>query len=208
MPVYIDTRNVADFENFYALFPQRAGKAMSLAINDTARDILVTQARKQIYAEVNFPQGYLDQDRLGVDQFSTPTQLVAVVKGRDRPTSLAQFATAAGTPTKRGEFIPVRSIQVHPGRNKQTNRTFLLSLKRGDNPTGNVGLAIRLRPGESVEKVDRYPVKEIFPNVYILYGPSVDQVLQGVVTDLRPAVLENLSSEFYRQFERLSNGGQ
>ena len=86
MPVVIDTSNIQDFEDFYKLFPQRAGKAMSLAINDTARRVLVTQGKQQLGEEIAFPTGYLN-DRLGVTDFATPTQLRAVVKGRDRPTS-------------------------------------------------------------------------------------------------------------------------
>lgn len=209
MPVVIDSSNIADFENFYKLFPQRASKAMSLAINDTARDILVRDARKEIYEEIDFPAGYLNSDRLGITEFSTPTQLRAVVKGRDRPTSLARFALAAGGAPQagRGGWRPVRSITVHPGRTRQTNRTFLLPLRRGTEATGNVGLAIKLRPGEKVENVDRFSPIQIFPNVYILYGPSVDQALQGVVADLAPKVMETLGAEFYRQFERLSDGG-
>lgn len=201
MPVVVDTSQIRDFENFYALFPQRAAKAMSLAINDTVRRELLPEARKQIYAEVNYPAGYLD-DRLNVEQWSTPTQLAAIIKGRDRPTSLAQFATAAA-PTASSKFVPVLGLEVHPGAVKQTNRTFLVNLRRGVSPTGNVGLAIRLRPGERMQHVDRFDPVQLYPNVYLLYGPSVDQVLQGVASDIKPAVLDFLQAEFYRQFERL-----
>jgi hypothetical protein len=208
MPVVIDTSAIGDFENFYKLFPQRASKAMSLSINDTARRVLVQQGKAQLTEEVAFPSGYL-KDRLGVTEFASPTALRAVVKGRDRPTSLARFATASGVPRPgRGGWVPVQSIMVRPGRRKQTNRTFLVSLRRGDVATGNVGLAIKLRPGETLQGVDRFSPFQLFPNVYLLYGPSVDQAFQGVVADLAPKVVDNWSEEFYRQFERLTDGGQ
>jgi hypothetical protein len=208
MPVVIDTSSIADFANFYKLFPQRASKALSLSINDTARRVLVAQGKEQLTEEVAFPSGYL-KDRLGVTEFAKPTALRAVVKGRDRPTSLARFAQAAGTPRSgRGGWVPVQSLMVRPGRRRQTNRTFLVNLRRGSEATGNVGLAIRLRPGERVEGVDRFSPIQLFPNVFLLYGPSVDQAFQGVVADLAPRVIENWSEEFYRQFERLNDGGQ
>jgi hypothetical protein len=209
MPVVIDTSSIADFENFYKLFPQRASKAMSMAINDTARRVLMTQGKAQLTEEVAFPSGYLNADRLGVTEFAKPTALRAVVKGRDRPTSLARFASAAGTPRAgRGGWVPVQSLMVHPGRRRQTNRTFLVNLRRGAEATGNIGLAIRLRPGETVQGVDRFSPIQLFPNVFLLFGPSVDQAFQGVVADLAPKVVENWSDEFYRQFERLNDGGQ
>jgi hypothetical protein len=210
MPVVIDTSSIGDFENFYKLFPQRASKAMSLSINDTARRVLVQQGKQQLTEEVAFPPGYLNNDRLGVTEFAKPDTLRAVVKGRDRPTSLARFATASGRVPRpgRGGWVPVQSIMVHPGRRRQTNRTFLISLRRGDVATGNVGLAIRLRPGETLQGVDRFSPIQLFPNVYLLFGPSVDQAFQGVVADLAPKVIDNWSEEFYRQFERLTDGGQ
>jgi hypothetical protein len=209
MPVVIDTSSIGDFENFYKLFPQRASKAMSLSINDTARRVLVQQGKAQLTEEVAFPPGYLNSDRLGVAEFASPTALRAVVKGRDRPTSLQRFASAVGVPRPgRGGWVPVQSIMVRPGRRKLTNRTFLVSLRRGDVATGNVGLAIRLRPGETLQGVDRFSPIQLFPNVYLLYGPSVDQAFQGVVADLAPKVIDNWSEEFYRQFERLTDGGQ
>lgn len=209
MPVVIDTGSIGDFANFYKLFPQRAGKAMSLSINDTARRVLVQQGKQQLTEEVAFPSGYLNNDRLGVTEFAKPTALRAVVKGRDRPTSLARFAGATGVPRPgRGGWVPVQSLMVRPGRRRQTNRTFLVSLRRGDIATGNVGLAIRLRPGETLQGVDRFSPIQLFPNVYLLYGPSVDQAFQGVVADLTPKVIDNWTEEFYRQFERLNDGGQ
>jgi hypothetical protein len=54
MPVVIDTSNIGDFVNFYKLFPQRASKAMSLSINDTARRVLVQQGKATAYRRSSF----------------------------------------------------------------------------------------------------------------------------------------------------------
>jgi hypothetical protein len=39
----------------------------------------------------------------------------------------------------------------------------------------------------------------------LLYGPSVDQVFRTVAVDISPPLLDNLQSEFLRQFQRLFN---
>jgi hypothetical protein len=105
MPVVIDTSNIGDFENFYKLFPQRASKAMSLSINDTARRVLVQQGKAQLTEEVAFPSGYLNNDRLGVTEFASPTALRAVVKGGiARPAWPGSLPRQAGAATGAGRL--------------------------------------------------------------------------------------------------------
>lgn len=103
----------------------------------------------------------------------------------------------------RGGWVPVNSVQVNPGTSKKMRNAFLIPLRAGEVQGGNVGLAIRLRPGERVQNVHTFDPIEIFPNVFILYGPSVDQVFQGVAKDIQPEVMQYLDSEFGRQFFRL-----
>ena len=43
-------------------------------------------------------------------------------------------------------------------------------------------------------------------NVYLLYGPSVDQVFRSVADDKTPKILSDVTAEFLRQFARLSRG--
>lgn len=196
--ITIDTSGIKDFENFLRQFPQRTSKALSIAINDTIRDVLLPAAREQIEQEVNFPAGYVNDDRLQVTQWSTPTQLRATVAGRGRATSLYRFSDLPppGVPLK-GRAA---TVTVHPGRPKKMGRAFAVQLN-----SGNVGMAIRLRPGEKLANIREYTPIELAKNVYILYGPSVDQVFQGVAIDIEPKVMEALEIEFYRQFERLGN---
>lgn len=175
---------------------------MSMAINDTMRDVVLPLARKEIEAQINYPDGYVDDDRLRVEQFATPTQLQGVVAGRDRPTSLARFATAGAAAPGR-KWTPVEGIEVHRGNFTQTRRAYLIPLRAGTTMGGNVGLAVRLRPGERVQNIREFDPIEIYPDVYILYGPSVDQVFQGVAHDILPEVNSALEVEFERQFLRL-----
>lgn len=202
MTVTIDAADFPDVMEAFTLFPQRAARALSIAINETMRKVLLPLAREQILKEVNYPEGYLTDDRLGITQFAQPTLLEGRVKGRDRPTSLAQFADATGIPAKGQPWIPVNSVEVAPGRSKKIGRAFLVPLN-----SGNVGLAIRLRPGEKLTGVRDLSVsRELFPgsNIFLLYGPSVDQVFSGVAEDIKPEVMEAMETEFYRQYYRLT----
>lgn len=202
--IVIDSSGFLEAETFFATFPDRASRALSLAINDTARDTL-PKVREQIYAEVNYPAGYLDDpDRLSISQFASKDSLTATIKGRSRPTSLARFAPPA-TPvsrvrrTKKGAATPGGiTVTVKPGEPKLMENTFLVPLN-----SGNIGFAIRLKPGEVLRNIREYHPIELSKDVFLLYGPSVDQVLQGVASDLEDEVASGMEAEFYRQFYRL-----
>lgn len=196
--IQLDTSGIADFEFFLKSFPDRTKKALALAINDTMRDVVLPLARAQIEREVNFPTGYVNEDRLKVSQFATPSRLEGKVAGRGRATSLYRFSDAPPPGISMKGRPPVQ-VTVHPGRTKKMGRAFAVPLN-----SGNTGLAIRLRPGEKLQNIREYTPVEIFKNVYLLYGPSVDQVFQGVAIDIEPKVMTELEKEFYRQFERLS----
>ncbi|WP_281686689.1 hypothetical protein [Pseudomonas citronellolis] len=195
-----------ELERYFDELPQVTTEAARLAINDTARGPAISLSREEMYDQVNFPAGYLGSDRLFVAKFAKNNDLEAVVTGRDRPTSLARFATNP-TPGQRGV-----TVQVHKGHSKMMKKAFIVKLRAGrtmDGQTFNVGLAIRLAPGEKL--INKTLPAEVYatslgPNVVLLYGPSVDQVFRSVSTEVAPAVADHAVSEFYRQFARLSNG--
>jgi len=80
-------------------------------------------------------------------------------------------------------------------------RAFLINLR-----SGNVGLGIRLRPGETMENTVGAKLITTGPlaGVALLYGPSVDQVFRTVAVDISPDLLVYLQAEFLRQIQRLS----
>lgn len=196
MSVVIDIEGVANLSEYFAAVPGIAAQALSLSLNDTARGTALKAARRDITAQVNFPEGYLTAERLGVTEFATPTKLRAVITGRDRPTSLARFAKV--TTGVKGAVVTV-----HPGRTRTIPRGFLVGLNRGVVAGGNVGFAIRLGKGETVRNIREFNPIEIFPDVFLLYGPSVNQVFGTVADDIKPEVASALRTEFLRQFDRL-----
>ena len=187
-----------DAQQFFEQLPEVATHAAMMAINQVAERKVVPAIRRAAESEVAFPRGYLDSpDRLEVSRKATRGSLEAVVTGRDRPTSLARFAPGH-TPenTRKGGV----TVQVKRGRTQHLKKAFLVRLNNG-----NIGLAVRLKQGETLRNKREKAVK-LGLGVYLLYGPSVDQVMKSVVEDSIPEIGDMLSNEFYRQFARLTHG--
>lgn len=149
-------------------------------------------AAKEMRQQVNFPVRYLSgQDgRLRVSRRAGGSKLEAAIAGRDRPTSLARFAKDRD-PTRARKAGGV-NVSVRPGKTKFMKGAFLMQLNGG-----NLGLAIRLKDGESIR--NKRQVTKIGKGLYLLYGPSVDQVFRTVAEEqTAPEVAEFLENEFVR----------
>ncbi len=169
------------------------------AINKITRDYR-TIAAKQIRQEINFPASYVapSERRLQVVSQATRTKLEGVISAKSRATSLARFVQGA----KRGQRSP--TVMVEPGKAIEMKRAFLIPLRAGTELTDtvfNLGLAIRLRPGETL--TGKHTARKIASNLYLLYGPSVYQALigndgTGIADDIMPELLDDLRDEFFR----------
>jgi hypothetical protein len=184
---------------FVQRLPQQTDKAAQLAINTIATRGGLTLIRRSVLDEIAFPKNYLTDDRLGVTKKASPGDLEAVIAARERPTSLARFADA-GTPLGSRARIGVR-VHVKSGNGTVAlKQAWLTKLKNG-----NVGLAVRLKPGQ--ELANRYKAVSawLVPNkVALLYGPSVDQVFRDVSEKTAAPIGRMVTEEFLRQFARLS----
>lgn len=212
----IKVNGIRDFERYMQKQPAIASKAAALAINDTTRDVYA-RSRKQIINEVKLPASYLDgkdggQPRLRIAKLSNETSLSSVIIGRQRATSLARFdAKQLYDPVEKGGQKKAGvSVRVKNQR-KKIPQAFLLNLKRGTADTGNVGLAIRLPAGERIRSkyIQARPLggsNRRNDDVYLLYGPSVQQLFGRIATQMLPYTEKKLNAEFLRQFARLSRG--
>jgi hypothetical protein len=84
---------------------------------------------------------------------------------------------------------------------------FFVKLRRGgDTADGfNVGLALRLKPGQTLRGRKKGGASvRLAPDLYLLYGPSVDQVFRDVAVAESPAIKADLGREFLRQWVRLN----
>lgn len=176
--------------------------AAARAINKVTRDGRVEIAR-DIRDQVNLPASYVapGQKRLYVSQQATAGNLEGKITARGRATSLARFVQ--GTP-RRGQGV---RVEVAPGRSRYMKRAFLIRLPAGNSNVDtkyNMGLAIRLRPGETLQ--NKLTARRMEKGLYLLYGPSVDQVFRardgsGVANEKAPQLASELEREFLRLLE-------
>lgn len=171
------------------------------AINRTA-----THGRAKIaddiHDQVNFPAGYLKPStgRLTVAQTANPNNLEARVRGRGAPTSLARFAVGNPKPGNRAGV----HVMVSPGKARFMRRAFVMKLRAGSGDIetkSNLGLAMRLRPGETL--TNKRFFRRVESNLYLLYGPSVDQIFRagdggGVASDRADYLSDYMADEFAR----------
>lgn len=170
------------------------------AINKTA-DRSRAGARRRALSQVAWPASYLNpsQGRLTTRK-ARRGHLEGAVSGRVRPTSLARFTK--DKPLQPGQR-PREGVKVtvKPGVARFMRGAFLIPLRSGaSGELGNVGLAIR----SETQPAGAYKPKKIGKNLWLLYGPSVDQVLYsarnrgGVIEDIAPEALDGLNREFAR----------
>lgn len=206
MTARITAISLEDLAQYLGDRPEVARKAAQFAINDTASRKAVPMYRKLIQDEVNFPAGYVNDDRFGVTKRATDADLSATITARFRPTSLARFAPGQSFDgARRAGGV---NVKVNKGGGAvKIGRSFFVRLRRGrDTSDGvNVGLAIRLRPGEKLRGRKRGGSGvQLAPDLYLLYGPSVDQVFRDAAVAGSAKVSSDLQREFTRQWVRLN----
>lgn len=194
---------LADLQRMFQRAPQIADRAAQLAVNEAARYGRV-QSSRQIAAEVNLTKGYIDE-RLTV-RLAKGGEQAATITGRWRPTSLSRFLTRKPV---RGK--PVK-VQVRRGGSAQTLKAFPVRLRAGKELTDskfNMGLAIRLKAGQVPRNTSGAKLLSTDKSgaVWLLYGPSINQVFRDVRYKVDGPIADRLSSEFVRQYQRLISGG-
>lgn len=177
---------------------QRIIVAARQAINRTLSRTRTASARA-IRDQVAFPASYLtgQEARLRISKQASNDDLEGVITGRQRATSLARFSKDRNPSTARRKGGV--NVEVKPGEARFMKGAFLVKLKRGSEKTDtqfNLGLAIRLKPGERIR--NKTQMQQLDHNVYLLYGPSVDQVFKTVREDVTPDTESFLATEFRR----------
>lgn len=206
MSARITAVNLLEIDEFLAAQPEATRTAARIAINDVTGRKAVPRMRRAMREEVNFPKGYLeDPDRFGQTKKATNADLTAAITARFRPTSLARFSDDSPEGARRTGGVRVKVNA--SGAGKRIEGAFFVRLRRGaDKQDGfNTGIAIRLKPGQTIRgrKKGSQGI-QLAPDLYLLYGPSVDQVFREVSVAESPAVADDLQREFIRQFVRLS----
>lgn len=209
MSVIVEYDALEDLSTYIEGFPVAARQSARIALNDVAEGEGLAVYRKAIEEQVDFGEGYLTSDRLGVTSKARDQNLAVTITGRQRATSLARFAKGQTVQSTRRKGVRVR-VKAGGGDSLIQN-AWLVRLRKGSAASRdgfNLGLAIRLEPGERLRNKREVRSVQLDQNVYLLYGPSVDQVFRDVAVTDTPAVLEKVGQEFFRQFFRLSKGSR
>lgn len=192
--VVVAIEGIEDIPDLEAMTPEitRAARRAVNAATDRAR----AWSAKAIEEQVNFPPNYLrgENSRLRVVKRAKGNDLESVIQGRFEPTSLARFAVGTRVGHKKVGGVP---LEIKPGSSVFMKRAFLVGLQAGDprvRNLANVGLAVR---SESRPRA-AYKPRKLGENLWLLYGPSVDQVFRDVAQDVQPRVDEYLNREFTR----------
>jgi hypothetical protein len=197
---------VKELRSFFETAPDVVTSAARDAVNGAVR-FGYAESSRQIRAEVNFTQDYIGSvaqgNRLKVSRYATQDSLEGSIVAEARAVSLARFADDRTLGGKNGVTVTVKA----GGAARRIASAFLIKLKAGNaavtQDNFNIGLAIRLKPGQSISnKTTLIPFGAGDPNLYLLYAPSVDQVFRDVRDKVTPAIQDFLTTEFYRQFER------
>lgn len=171
-------------------------EAARIAINDTARWAL-KHVRDDMYGRVNFPAGYLEkEDRMKISRFASNTSLEAEIYSRAQPTSLARFAVDAGN--RQGIMVNVKRGAMP----KRIRKGFIFGLKSGDVRKGNTGLVIRSE-GKPSGAYKPKPMGDKWPNLWLVYGPSVYQVFRMSMDRYGPEISRELGERFEYHRARL-----
>jgi len=190
------------------------------AINGVAAKTL-TRARRAIVSQVNLSASYV-RDRMSLSKANS-TRLRAVIAGRQRPTRLATYRARQLTKNaKRAKGDPLRGIGsgrkqagvavsvTRGGSSKAMRGAFMIPLRRGETGGGNgMGVFIRtggarnnrslVEVGATFKKRASSPGKVESGDLRHLYGPSVDDVLSGVIRDIEDDVQGELEAALIRQ---------
>ncbi|HEY1402949.1 MAG TPA: phage tail protein [Pyrinomonadaceae bacterium] len=208
MNLEFTTRGLDAFSQLLLRTQDNLDSAAAQSVNRAA-DFGRSLASKDIREQVNFKANYLNSDdRLAVRKRASPSDLEAVVRGRDRPTSLARFATTRPTVGRGKRRLGVRVKVKGRGGSKTIKGAFFMRLRKGSaavtEENSNMGLAVRLSEAEgSINKRAMIPIGS---DLYLLYGPSVGQVARSVFEERAGVIADQLESEFTRNAERFIRG--
>lgn len=210
MTVEIGFRGLDTVRKNVAGIPETVDRASAFAINES---ITFGQAEssRRIREQVAFKASYVGSAddpnaRLRVSKKAHVGDLEGVIAGRTRPTSLIQFMT--GAKLGKGGYARVK-VSAHGGAKRIPN-AFPMKLRRGigvyDPENANQGLAVRLQDGKLPGGMNKKQMVQVNGNLYLLYGPSVDQVFRDVRFDVQGPIADVLESSFLRNFARLNRG--
>lgn len=190
--ITIARTGLENLDAYVRRFGDGANKAASMTLNDTARWAR-TRLKAQMQADIRLTESAFTGKRLYVAEFANPGHLQATVRGDKQGYSLSRFSVDKPVRLARAPFLQIK----RGGPSVQVKRGFFLPA-----PNGALGLAVRTNGPLTKGKG-----RKISKNLYILFGPSPDQMMKRLVPELVPSVLRYADTEFTRQIKRFITNG-
>lgn len=199
--ITIDLENLVSLERMFKTFPERTANAARLAINQTAKREALSRIRQDMRKQINWKASYLNNpDKTGVAKYATRGSLVAAIYARDQPTMLNRFRSNPNAmPSKTTSGVKVK---VKPASTKVMKHAFVHQFRK----SGNIGILTRTKGGGAMPPSGithgggRY-IQSM--RAWLLYAPSVDQVMWDTAKQNQARIAKYLEVEFLRQFNRL-----
>jgi len=185
--------NLDPVKKYFTEFNENVDSNMSMSLNRVVGRDGIGSIKKEIYKQIAYPNGYIDNDKLYISRKASPSDLSLVLTAQDRPTSLARFAKEKNVKSSRGKPL---TVTVKPGSPRTLEKAFLLDLN------GNKGLAIRVKGGRPSNSRSAKRMSSKHPDVYLLYGPSVEQAMIAVATENSDFISDKITLEFLRLMEK------
>jgi len=212
IPVSASLEGIQSLQKYFRDFPEVSARAARDTVNKTAAFGYADSSRfmrEQINFDQNYIGSFVNGNRLIATQKATTAKPVAVIEARQRPVSLARYAASRDVFGKAGVRVKVRGAR---GGAKMLKSGFLVKLRKGKariEDGYNIGLVVRMPKGVPLANKYKFagkPYSDTDPDLYLLYGPSVDQVFKSVRDQVAPRALDYMTREFLRNFERYARG--
>lgn len=199
--IRISSAGIQGLATFVARTPEVAAEAAKLAVGDAAewgRNL----SKREMVSAVNLPAGALAGRRFRISQRPTTANPEAVISADNNPLGLSRFVVgqkAKGSAHPKVRILVGGATKSFSDPDTKGSYSFLIPTPNG---ADGVGLAIRtkgpLKNSSAARKIGR--------DLYLLSGPSVNQMFGQLMPTLVPRIEAKLQTEFARQYERLIRG--
>jgi hypothetical protein len=192
--IAVSTKGLERLDDDVRRFGDKANLAAQLAINDTLAWSR-TRLKVQMKAQINLTESAFSGKHFFISQYARRGSLQGVLSAGTQGYSLSRFSVEKPRVGVKGV-----SVQVAGGAVRKINRGFFIRA-----PNGALGLAIRSKAQPTGSRGAKESRKH--KGLWILFGPSPDQLMRRLAPDSLPDVGRHVGAEYARQLNRLISNG-
>ncbi len=193
--IVVSSTGIRGLEDAIRRQPEIARKAAQFAVNDAIEWSRV-HIKAGILKQVDVPADSIPPARFGITRRAKPGALEATLSASNQGLGLIRFVTSPRVARAKSPTVRIKP----GGAEVKLDRAFLIPTPKAP---GSFALAVRAPGGLSKSRAAR---RIPGSDVYILSGPSPNQLLANIAPTLLPEIELRLQREYARQFERFSRG--